>query len=134
MGRHGGYASTTSLSGFAIRALTTCLAGISTRAPVAGFRPKRFSRCGTTSFAIHGSMNSPHRNSSCSVSLLYTNPRAAAPHALAALWLVDPGERTLEAFELTAGAWTRIATADDDELVRIAPFEAAGFNLADLWP
>ena len=50
------------------------------------------------------------------------------------LWLVDPGERTLEAFELTTGAWTRIATADDDELVRIAPFEAAGFNLADIWP
>ena len=39
--RHGVYASTTSLSGFAMRALTTCLAGISTRAPVAGFRPMR---------------------------------------------------------------------------------------------
>jgi Uma2 family endonuclease len=50
------------------------------------------------------------------------------------LWLVDPAERTLEAFELIAGEWSRIATAADDEPVRIAPFEAVSFNLADLWP
>ena len=50
------------------------------------------------------------------------------------LWLVDPAERTLEAFELTAAKWTRIATAADDESVRVAPFEAVSFNLADLWP
>ena len=50
------------------------------------------------------------------------------------LWLVDPAERTLEAFELTAAKWTRIATAADDEPVRVAPFEAVSFNLADLWP
>ena len=50
------------------------------------------------------------------------------------LWLVDPADHTLEAFELTAGAWTRVATAADDEPVRIAPFEAASFSLADLWP
>ena len=37
---------------------------ISTRAPVAGLRPMRFSRCCTTS---PGTTNSPHRNSSCSV-------------------------------------------------------------------
>ena len=50
------------------------------------------------------------------------------------LWLVDPAERTLEAFECTAGEWTSIATAADDEPVRIAPFEAVSFSLADLWP
>ena len=50
------------------------------------------------------------------------------------LWLVDPAERTLEAFECTAGEWTRIATAADDEPVQIAPFEAVSFSLADLWP
>ena len=50
------------------------------------------------------------------------------------LWLVDPAERTLEAFELTAGEWSRIATAADDEPVQIAPFEAVSFSLADLWP
>ena len=50
--RHGVCASTTSLSCFEMRAFTTCLAGISTLAPVAGLRPMRFSRCCTTSFAI----------------------------------------------------------------------------------
>ena len=50
------------------------------------------------------------------------------------LWLVDPAERTLEAFELTAGEWSRIAIAADDEPVRIAPFEAVSFSLDDLWP
>ena len=50
------------------------------------------------------------------------------------LWLVDPAERMLEAFELTAGEWSRIATAADDEPVQIAPFEAVSFSLADLWP
>ena len=50
------------------------------------------------------------------------------------LWLVDPAERTLEAFVLTAGKWARIAAAADDEPVRIAPFEAVSFGLADLWP
>ncbi|MCY4634688.1 MAG: Uma2 family endonuclease [Acidobacteria bacterium] len=50
------------------------------------------------------------------------------------LWLVDPAERTLDAFRLSAGEWTRITTAADDERVQIAPFEAADFSLADLWP
>ena len=50
------------------------------------------------------------------------------------LWLVDPAGRTLEAFELTAGEWSRIATVADDAVVQIPPFEAASFSLADLWP
>ena len=50
------------------------------------------------------------------------------------LWLIDPAERTLEAFECTAGEWTRTATAADDEPVQIAPFEAVSFSLAALWP
>ena len=50
------------------------------------------------------------------------------------LWLVEPADRTLEAFELTAGKWSRIATVADDAAVQIPPFEAASFNLGDLWP
>ena len=50
------------------------------------------------------------------------------------LWLVEPADRTLEAFELTAGKWSRIATVADDAAVQILPFEAASFNLGDLWP
>ena len=50
------------------------------------------------------------------------------------LWLVDPTDRTLEAFELRNGQWVLIATAKDDDPVSIAPFDAITFSLADLWP
>ncbi len=50
------------------------------------------------------------------------------------LWLVDPVDRTLEAFELREGKWVLIATAKDDDPVRIRPFEAVTFSLDDLWP
>ena len=50
------------------------------------------------------------------------------------LWLVDPAERTLEAFALTAGEWARIATVAEDADVQMPPFEAPSFNLGDLWP
>ena len=57
-----------------------------------------------------------------------------AREGVALLWLVDPVDRTLEAFELRAGEWVLIATAEDDALVRIRPFEAITFSLGDLWP
>ena len=50
------------------------------------------------------------------------------------LWLVDPADRTLEAFELHDGQWLLIASAKDDEPVNIRPFDAVTFSLADLWP
>ena len=50
------------------------------------------------------------------------------------LWLVDPADRTLEAFELQDGQWLLIASAKDDEPVSIRPFDAVTFSLADLWP
>ena len=50
------------------------------------------------------------------------------------LWLIDPADRTLEAFELREGEWVLIATAQDDAPVRIRPFEAVTFGLGDLWP
>ncbi len=49
------------------------------------------------------------------------------------LWLVDPIDRTLEAFELHEGQWLLIATAKDDEPVSIRPFDAITFSLGDLW-
>ena len=55
---------------------------------------------------------------------------AGVPH----LWLVDPIDRTLEAFELHDGQWLLIASAKDDEPVSIRPFDAITFNLGDLWP
>jgi len=50
------------------------------------------------------------------------------------LWLVDPTERTLEAFELREGKWLLIGSAKGDDPVRIPPFDAIVFNLGDLWP
>ena len=50
------------------------------------------------------------------------------------LWLVDPLDRTLEAFELRDGHWTLIATAKDDEPVSIRPYDAITLSLGDLWP
>ena len=50
------------------------------------------------------------------------------------LWLVDPKDRTLEAFELREGEWVLISSAKDDEPVSIRPFDAITFSLDDLWP
>jgi Uma2 family endonuclease len=50
------------------------------------------------------------------------------------LWLVDPRARLLEAFSLRDGAWTLVATAENDDEVRVAPFDAAAFSLGHLWP
>ena len=56
--------------------------------------------------------------------------REGIPH----LWLVDPVDRTLEAFELHDGQWLRIASVKDDEPVNIRPFDAITFSLGNLWP
>ena len=50
------------------------------------------------------------------------------------LWLVDPTDRTLEAFEFRSGQWVLIGSAKDDEPVSIPPFDAITFSLGDLWP
>ena len=50
------------------------------------------------------------------------------------LWLVEPTDRTLEAFELRDGQWALIASAKDDDPVSIPPFDAVTLNLGDLWP
>ena len=57
-----------------------------------------------------------------------------AREGVAYLWLVDPTDRTLEAFELHDGQWLLIASAKDDDPVSIRPFDAITFSLGDLWP
>ena len=57
-----------------------------------------------------------------------------AREGVAHLWLVDPVDRTLEGFELRDGQWVLIATAADDDPVRIRPFDAITFSLGALWP
>ena len=55
------------------------------------------------------------------------------PRRVAHLWLVDPTDRTLEAFELRDGQWVLIASAKDNEPISIRPFDAITFNLGALW-
>ena len=50
------------------------------------------------------------------------------------LWLVEPVDRTLDAFELRNAEWLLIAREKDHAPVRVLPFEAVTFNLGDLWP
>ena len=69
---------TASLSCFAIRALTTVLAGILIASPVAGLRPMRAFRFWTTSFTIPGSTNSPDRLSSFSERVVNSSKNSLA--------------------------------------------------------
>ena len=47
-------------------------------------------------------------------------------------WLVEPADRTREAFELRDRQWVRIAGAKDDNPISIPPFDAVTFSLGDL--
>ena len=68
----------------------------------------------------------------CKLDLLRKRPiyaRERVPH----LWLIDPVDRILEAFELHEGQWLLIASAQDDDPVSIRPFNAITFSLGELW-
>ena len=56
-----------------------------------------------------------------------------AREGVAYLWLVNPADRALEAFELRDGQWALIASARDDDPICIRPFDAITFSLGDLW-
>ena len=56
-----------------------------------------------------------------------------ARHGVAHLWLVDPLERTLEAYDLYQGSWRVIGLFQEADRVRAAPFEALELSLSDLW-
>jgi len=42
--------------------------------------------------------------------------------------------KTLEAYVLTAGKWTLLATLKENDSVRLPPFDAIAFPLDALWP
>jgi Uma2 family endonuclease len=46
--------------------------------------------------------------------------RAEIPYS----WILDPGDRTLEAFQNRAGSWVRLGGWSDGDAARIAPFDA----------
>ncbi|HSO47223.1 MAG TPA: Uma2 family endonuclease [Rhizobiaceae bacterium] len=50
------------------------------------------------------------------------------------LWLLDPVERYLEGFALSAGFWLLMATISDSDAVSAPPFEAISFPPSNLFP
>ena len=45
-------------------------------------------------------------------------------HNITYYWVVDPIARTLDAWALCDGAWVEIGVYDEDDVARIAPFDA----------
>jgi Putative restriction endonuclease len=45
-------------------------------------------------------------------------------------WILDPADRTLEAFEASAGHWLRLGAWTDGGTPRVAPFEAIELEVA----
>ena len=64
---------------------------------------------------------------------LYKKRPIYAREGVSHQWLLDPGERTLEAFELRQGEWVPIASLQGNDPVSVPPFDAITFNLGDLW-
>lgn len=54
-------------------------------------------------------------------------------HGVSHLWLVDPEDRQVEAFERRDEAWVLRLTAGGEDRVALPPFEAAELDLAPLW-
>jgi len=48
-------------------------------------------------------------------------------------WLIDPVERTLEVYQLNAGAWVEVGHFTAADQVIAPPFEAVSFGLEVLW-
>ena len=60
-------------------------------------------------------------------------PPIYAKNGVTHAWLVDPDIRTLEVFENRAGQWLLLGAFENDDRVRIAPFDAVEIELAVLW-
>ncbi len=56
-----------------------------------------------------------------------------AQHAVPFYWIIDPAERTLEAFQWLSGRWTLLGSYDDSRTARIAPFEAIELDISRLF-
>lgn len=56
-----------------------------------------------------------------------------AREGVAHAWLSNPANETLEAFALSAGRWTLIATHVGSATVRVQPFAAVELDLSALW-
>ena len=57
-----------------------------------------------------------------------------AEHDVPHFWLLDPAERLLESFTLSARVWTRTGCYGDDAIARVAPFEEVELDVGALFP
>jgi Uma2 family endonuclease len=64
---------------------------------------------------------------------LVTKRRLYAEHGVPHYWLVDPSVRTLTALTLRDGLWVEDGVFDDNDLARIAPFEAVELEVGRLF-
>jgi Uma2 family endonuclease len=62
-----------------------------------------------------------------------TKRRLYAQHGIPHYWLVDPVARTLEALEARDGSWWESGVYGDEDVARIAPFEAVELPIARLF-
>ena len=49
------------------------------------------------------------------------------------VWLLKPSDKSLEVFKLHDGQWLLINSHEDDEVVRVPPFEEAELDMKLLW-
>ncbi len=56
-----------------------------------------------------------------------------AAYKVSHLWLIEPDQKVLEAFELHDGKWTLISTRANDDEIAIEPFAEVPFALNALW-
>ena len=63
-----------------------------------------------------------------------TKANLYARHGVQHLWLLDPSERILEAFELCGEMWTRIGSYDETATAKVKPFDAVELVVGGLFP
>jgi Uma2 family endonuclease len=56
-----------------------------------------------------------------------------ARYGVGFVWLVDPLQRSLEAYRLEQGSWTSVGTWRADATAAIPPFDALSLDLIALW-
>ncbi len=49
------------------------------------------------------------------------------------IWLIDPDIRILEVYENQNGKWLLLSAHENNECIRVAPFDAIEFELSVLW-
>lgn len=63
----------------------------------------------------------------------FTKKALYKQHGLPFYWIVDPGLRMLEAFQLDGNRWVEAGTYDEDSVARIPPFEAVELEVGRLF-